>query len=91
VAVEIEDEGTGIEPRILPRIFEPFFTTRPIGRGAGLGLAISYGIVQAHGGAIEVESEPGKGSLFRVLLPLRPAAVGGKKTSRKKTTVTHNA
>jgi two-component system, NtrC family, sensor kinase len=84
VTIEVQDEGCGIEPAHLPRIFEPFFTTRPIGRGAGLGLAISYGIVKNHGGAIEVESKPGEGSLFRVVLPLRPPAAGGKKPRRRK-------
>jgi signal transduction histidine kinase len=84
VAIEIEDEGSGIEPAILPHIFEPFFTTKPIGRGTGLGLAISYGIIQNHSGAIEVESEPGKGSLFRILLPLRPPATGSLRPRRRK-------
>jgi signal transduction histidine kinase len=82
-AIEVKDEGCGIEPENRAHLFEPFFTTRPIGRGAGLGLAISYGIVQNHGGAIEVESEPGRGSLFRVLLPLRPPSTGVKKPRRK--------
>lgn len=68
--VEVEDHGTGIDPENLPRIFEPFFTTKPVGQGTGLGLAISYGIVRDHGGKIEVDSELGRGSLFRVVLPL---------------------
>jgi signal transduction histidine kinase len=72
VAIEVQDEGAGIDPVHLPRIFEPFFTTRPVGQGAGLGLAITYGIVRDHGGTIDVQSDLGKGSLFRVLLPLRP-------------------
>ncbi|NUQ65749.1 MAG: response regulator [Pirellulales bacterium] len=70
--VEVEDHGCGIDPAHLPRIFEPFFTTRPVGVGKGLGLAVSYGIVRDHGGAIEVESRPGQGSTFRVRLPFRP-------------------
>ncbi|HXE56408.1 MAG TPA: ATP-binding protein [Gemmatimonadales bacterium] len=69
VMVEVEDTGVGIPPTVLPRIFEPFFTTKEAGRGTGLGLSICYGIVQAHGGRIEVESQVGKGSLFRVILP----------------------
>jgi signal transduction histidine kinase len=72
VAVEFEDNGSGIAPEVLPRIFEPFFTTKPVGQGTGLGLSVSYGIVRDHGGAIEVESVPGRGTLFRVRLPLRP-------------------
>ena len=72
VIVEIEDQGGGILPEHLGRIFEPFFTTRPVGQGRGLGLSISYGIVSDHGGRIEVESQVGRGSVFRVWLPLKP-------------------
>jgi len=72
VVVEIEDHGCGIEPGHLSRIFEPFFTTRPVGQGQGLGLSISYGIITDHGGRIDVESEVGRGSVFRVWLPLKP-------------------
>ncbi|QDV47613.1 Sensor protein ZraS [Stieleria neptunia] len=72
ITVEVEDHGSGIEAEHLPRIFDPFFTTRPVGGGTGLGLAISYGIVRDHGGTIEVESEMGRGSTFRVMLPPRP-------------------
>jgi len=68
--VEIEDDGRGIAPEDLGHIFEPFFTTKPIGVGTGLGLSLSWGIVQQHGGTIEAHSVPGRGSRFRVLLPL---------------------
>jgi two-component system NtrC family sensor kinase len=68
--VEIEDHGGGISPEHLPRIFEPFFTTKPVGGGTGLGLSVSYGIVRDHGGTIEVESAVGRGTLFRIRLPL---------------------
>ena len=68
VAVEVEDDGCGIAPEHLCRIFEPFFTTKPLGIGTGLGLFVCHHAVQALGGAIEVESRLGKGSLFRVLL-----------------------
>jgi two-component system NtrC family sensor kinase len=67
--VEVEDTGVGIPRSHQQLIFEPFFTTKPPGRGTGLGLSISYGIVQEHGGRIELESQPGEGARFRVALP----------------------
>ena len=70
--IAIEDTGCGIGQKDLPRIFDPFFTTKEVGKGTGLGLAVSHGIVEAHGGTIEVESTPGEGTTFRVLLPLAP-------------------
>jgi len=73
VSIEIADNGVGMGPDVLDRLFEPFFTTKPTGVGTGMGLSICQNIVHAHGGAIEVESEPGKGSKFRVRLPLRTA------------------
>jgi signal transduction histidine kinase len=76
VVIEVEDTGCGIKPEHLPRIFEPFFTTKPVGQGTGLGLAVSFGIVRDHGGTIEVESSPGRGSTFRVRLPLHPHQPG---------------
>jgi two-component system, NtrC family, sensor kinase len=71
VEVELEDEGPGIPDEQLGRIFDPFFTTKPPGQGTGLGLAIAQGIVADHGGRIEVQSRPGKGSVFRVIVPGR--------------------
>jgi PAS domain S-box-containing protein len=82
VYIEIEDSGTGIEPEIRNKIFDPFFTTKPQGKGTGLGLSISHGIVADHGGRIEVDSEPGKGSTFRVHLPLGRGNTAGKPTSQ---------
>ncbi len=70
---EVSDTGSGIEQDVLKRVFEPFFTTRPAGQGAGLGLPLSFGIVQSHGGRIEISSEVGQGSSFRVCLPATSA------------------
>lgn len=70
VWVEVEDTGVGILEENLQQLFMPFFTTKPVGEGTGLGLSISYGIVQRHGGEIEVDSTPGIGSRFRVVLPV---------------------
>jgi two-component system, NtrC family, sensor kinase len=69
VVVEVVDEGVGIRRAELNKIFEPFYTTKPPGRGTGLGLSVCYAIVSAHGGRIEVDSIPGAGSVFRILLP----------------------
>ncbi|MDE2396733.1 MAG: ATPase [Burkholderiales bacterium] len=69
--VEVEDDGCGISEEHRLRIFDPFFTTKPVGAGTGLGLSLSYGIVRKHGGRMEVDSEPGRGSRFRVTIPVR--------------------
>jgi hemerythrin-like metal-binding protein len=69
VWIEVEDDGCGISTEHQQRIFDPFFTTKPIGQGTGLGLSMAWGIVQKHGGRIELESAPGKGSCFRICLP----------------------
>ncbi len=80
VVIEVSDTGHGIKREDIKRIYDPFFTTKGIGRGTGLGLSVSYGILQEHGGAIFVESAPGKGTTFQVALPpdrsLREAARG---------------
>jgi signal transduction histidine kinase len=69
VWVEIADTGQGIPPENLQKIFDPFFTTKPIGKGTGLGLSLSYGILQKHHGRLEVQSEVGRGTTFRLSLP----------------------
>jgi PAS domain S-box-containing protein len=75
VELRVEDNGGGIPPIIADRIFDPFFTTKAQGRGTGMGLAVVHGIAKSHGGAVSVESTPGKGSIFRVLFPAVGAAV----------------
>jgi len=66
--ITVEDEGAGIAPEQLAHVFEPFFTTQDVGEGTGLGLSVAWGIVRDHGGWIDVESEPGRGSRFTILL-----------------------
>ncbi len=73
--VSVSDTGSGIAPENLKRIFEPFFTTKPVGKGTGLGLSLSYSILQKHGGRLEVESELGRGTTFRITLPRERVAV----------------
>jgi two-component system NtrC family sensor kinase len=69
IVIEIADTGMGIAPENVAKIYDPFYTTKGVGRGTGLGLAVSYGIVQEHSGHIAVESTPGKGTTFRITLP----------------------
>ena len=75
LVVEVTDTGTGIPAHALPHLFEPYFSTKPVGQGTGLGLTISRNILAAHGGTIDVTSEPGRGSTFRLLLPARRRGV----------------
>ncbi|APW61187.1 Sensor protein ZraS [Paludisphaera borealis] len=72
IEIGVSDNGCGIADAIRDRLFDPFFTTKPVGEGTGLGLAISYGIIKDHGGTIDFESSPGKGTRFRVRLPFTP-------------------
>lgn len=84
--VSVSDTGVGMSEDVLSRVFNPFFTTKPPGKGSGLGLAGAYGIVKNHGGSIEAESEPGRGTIFRVLLPLSEsdgACEGGERRQRE--------
>ena len=73
VAIEVRDYGVGIAPELLEKVFDPFFTTKDVDKGTGLGLAISHGIIERHYGRIEVESELGRGTCFRIVLPASPA------------------
>jgi len=71
IQIEFTDTGCGISPENCEKIFDPFFTTKEVGRGTGLGLAVSHGIIAGHKGIIEVKSEPGKGATFIIKLPLK--------------------
>jgi two-component system, NtrC family, sensor kinase len=82
IAVQVEDNGCGIPADALPHIFDPFFTTKPVGKGTGLGLAVSHGIIAKHGGRITATSVPGQNTVFTVFLPYgRPAGNTGEKNS----------
>ena len=75
LTIEVSDSGMGIAPENVAKIYDPFYTTKGVGRGTGLGLAVSYGIVQEHSGHISVESNPGRGTAFRITLPTAHARV----------------
>ncbi|MDH4322069.1 MAG: ATP-binding protein, partial [Desulfobulbaceae bacterium] len=75
VLISVRDEGTGMDKEVMEKVFEPFYTTKEIGKGSGLGLAVVYGIVEQHGGWIDLQSEVGKGTVFNVYLPLSAEAV----------------
>jgi PAS domain S-box-containing protein len=76
--LSVSDTGSGIPPEILPRIFEPFFTTKDIGKGTGLGLATVFGIIEQHKGWLQVDSEVGRGTTFRIFLPRSAGSAGQK-------------
>ena len=70
IKISVSDTGCGIPPENIEKIFDPFFTTKDVGKGTGIGLSVSYGIIERHGGSIHVHSTVGKGSTFTVWLPL---------------------
>ena len=70
IAIEISDTGEGIDPKSAKQVFDPFFTTKPAGKGTGLGLAVCYGIVTAHGGRLELVQNRSRGATFIVTLPV---------------------
>ncbi len=80
VVLTVRDEGMGIDPRTRGRIFEPFFTTKPVGKGTGLGLSTVYGIVTRGGGIVDVESQPGEGTIFRIVMPAATGEVPRPRT-----------
>jgi signal transduction histidine kinase len=90
LVLSVSDTGCGIPPDDLPHIFDPFFSTKPIGQGAGLGLAQVYGIVKQHNGKIEVESEPGRGTTISLYLPAEPAAEPVERIAARGDKVTPN-
>jgi two-component system NtrC family sensor kinase len=79
VVIDVIDNGPGIPPDVLPHVFNPFFTTKPVGQGTGLGLSVSYGIVQQHGGRVTVDSQPGR-TVFTVELPVTEPAAAAPRT-----------
>ena len=70
IEISVEDNGNGIPQKLIDKIFQPFFTTKPTGQGTGLGLSLSYDIIQAHGGKLKVKTEEGKGTVFSIQLPI---------------------
>lgn len=86
VYIHVGDTGVGIHADVLPHIFEPFFSTKHEESGVGLGLAVVYGIVRRHGGSIDVDSEPGRGTTFHLTLPRRPNGNGDRENARESST-----
>lgn len=84
IAISVSDNGTGIPPKVLDRIFEPFFTTKGAEKGTGLGLSTVFGIVKGHGGFVNVESEMGTGSTFRIYLPANKVQESSKLPDKQK-------
>ncbi len=70
VLIKVKDNGIGIPQKVVDKMFQPFFTTKPTGQGTGLGLSLSYDIIKAHGGELNVETKEGEGSTFIIDLPI---------------------
>ncbi|MCG7532052.1 ATP-binding protein [Psychrobium sp. MM17-31] len=70
VIIKVQDNGKGMSPQVLKKIFDPFYTTKPVGVGTGLGLSVSFGIIDKHGGKISAHSEEGQGTTFTIVLPI---------------------
>jgi len=86
VVIEITDDGSGIPPEVLPRVFDPFMTTKEVGSGTGLGLSQVHGFVHQSGGAVDIDSEPGKGTIVRMYLPaVKVSAVAASAPDRERT------
>lgn len=81
VRLAVQDTGEGMSPEIMERVFDPFFTTKPTGEGTGLGLSVTHGIVESHGGAVVVSSKPGQGACFQVFLPAHEGDAETRETS----------
>ncbi len=91
LSLSVRDTGTGITPEALPRIFDPFFTTKDVGKGTGLGLSTSVSIVRAHGGLLDVQTELGQGSTFRILLPAASEIAAGSSGLERPDVVAYTA
>jgi C4-dicarboxylate-specific signal transduction histidine kinase len=76
IIIRLKDSGAGVLPENISKLFEPFFTTKKKGKGVGLGLSVAYGIVKEHGGSVYVNSKSGKGTTFKISLPLKPLCDG---------------
>ena len=76
--ISVEDNGAGMTPEVLSHSLEPFFTTKPDGTGVGLGLSLTYGVVKAHGGTIDISSQPGRGTAVKLRFPRTPARSASK-------------
>ena len=82
VKLTVKDTGRGMTEEVMRRVFDPFYTTKPVGEGTGMGLAVVHGIVAGHGGAVDVASEPSKGTSFEIYLPLVPEADAAAQSER---------